>query len=195
MDLRNQLALIRHWAWLLLACAVGTGLFTFAIYSRLPKTYEASATVIVGEPLKRVNPSYSNVLVWKQLALIYSRIVTTDSILEVAATAAGSSVAAADLRDRVHAVTPADTTLIRITAQDDDPDRAARIATAAANQLGAVGPGGLIKVIDPATAPNTAAEPRVLVDATLAGGVGLLAATAFVFGVHGRHFRRAAQWS
>lgn len=181
MDLRSQLALVRRWAWLLAVCTLGTGVTTFVIYSALPKTYEASASVLVGTSLTTENPNYSQVLVWRQLALIFSRIVTTDPILEPVAQQEGPPVSSADLRGRVLAFAPADSALITITVQDGDPVRAARVANAVGNQLAATGPLGLISLIDPATPPLTPAEPRILVDSTLAAGVGLLIATAAVF--------------
>ena len=74
MDLRRQLAVIRQW---LLLIVVAVGLAAAAAYfvsSRLPKVYDAKATLIVGQSLTAVNPDYNALLVSQRLSQTYATV-------------------------------------------------------------------------------------------------------------------------
>ena len=54
----------------------------FVVSSQLPKTYEAKATLIVGQSLSAVNPDYTQILVSQRLSTTYATVATTRPILE-----------------------------------------------------------------------------------------------------------------
>ena len=63
MDLRRQIAIIRALFPLLLASVLLAGVAAFGVSSILPKTYEATTRLNVGQSLSAVNPDYTQVLV------------------------------------------------------------------------------------------------------------------------------------
>ena len=106
----------------------------------LPKTYEAKATLIVGQSLSAVNPDYTQLLVSQNLSTTYAAVATTRPILDAVITQLGLGLTSDELLRHVQADAPLDSTLLTITAQDADPARAAAIANAMADQLIAASP-------------------------------------------------------
>ncbi len=140
MELRRQLAIVRSWLPLLVAIPLLAGAAAYFISAQLPKTYEAKATLIVGQSLSSVNPDYTQVLVSQNLSATYAAVATTRPILGAVITQLGLSLTADELLSHVSANAPLASTLLTITAQDTQPTRAAAIANAMANQLIAASP-------------------------------------------------------
>lgn len=140
MDLRRLLAIIRTWYPLLVASVVLAAGAAFLVSSLLPKTYEARATLIVGQSLSAVNPDYNQLLVSQQLTATYAAVATMRPNVEAVITQLGLNVSPDDLLKRVQVQGPAGSTLLTISAQDTEPARAAAIANALAQQLIAASP-------------------------------------------------------
>ena len=140
MDLRRQIAIIRKWLWLLVASTVLAGVAAYAASTVLPKTYEAKATLIVGQSLTAANPDYNQLLVSQRLSTTYAAIVTTRPILEDVIARLQLGVSPDALAEQVRADAALDSTLLTITAGDVDPLRAAAVANALAEQLVAASP-------------------------------------------------------
>ena len=140
MELRRQIAIIRAWFPLLVVSVLLAGGAAFLVSGQLPKTYEAKATLIVGQSLSAVNPDYTQVLVSQRLSTTYATVATTRPIAEAVITQLGLAETPDDLLQHVRADAPLDSTLLAITAQDADPARAAAIANALARQLIAASP-------------------------------------------------------
>jgi len=140
MDLRRQIATLRRWLPLLVVSVVLAGGAAFIVSGQLAKTYEARATLIVGQALSAANPDYTQLLVSQRLSTTYATVATKRPILENVVKELGLDATADDLASRVRADAPPDSTLLTITAQDQDPDRAAAIANALAAQLVAASP-------------------------------------------------------
>ena len=135
LDLRRQIAIVRMWFPLLVAGVVLAAVAAYLVSSRLPKTYEAEATLVVGQSLSAVNPDYNQLLVSQQLAATYARVATTRPVLESVIKQLGLTVTTDDLVKQVRADASLDSTLLMLTVQDADPSRAAAIANALASQL------------------------------------------------------------
>lgn len=140
MDFRRQIAIIRAWFPLLVASVVLAVGAAFLVSSQLPKTYEAKATLIVGQSLSAVNTDYNQLLVSQRLSTTYASVATKRPILDSVITQLGLNLTPDDLSKRVSADASLDSTLLTITAQDGDPSRAAAIANALAEQLIAASP-------------------------------------------------------
>ena len=140
MDLRRQIAIIRTWFPLLVVCAVLAAGAAFAISTVLPKTYEANATLIVGQSLSAASPDYTQLLVSQRLSTTYAAVATKRPILDAVIAQLDLSVTSDELSKRVRADAPVDSTLLTISAQDVDPARAATIANTMADQLIAASP-------------------------------------------------------
>ncbi len=140
MDLRRQIALVKAWLPLLIASVVLSAAAAFLVSTQLPKTYEARATLIVGQSLSGVNPDYTQLLASQRLSTTYASIATTRPNLDVVIRQLGLGMTSEELSKRVGAAAPLESTLLTITAQDADPSRAAAIANALADQVVAASP-------------------------------------------------------
>ena len=140
MDLRRQIAIVRTWLPLLIASVVLAAGAAYVISTLQPKVYEARATLIVGQSLTGVNPDYNQLLTSQRLSTTYAVVATTRPVLEAVIEDLALDVSADDLAQRVLAEAPADSTLLTISAQDTDPERAASIANAVAERLIAATP-------------------------------------------------------
>ncbi len=141
MDLRRQISVLRHWAWLIVASVLIAGGTAFLVSSQMPKVYEGQTTLLVGQALTAVNPDYNQLLVSQQLSQTYTQVATTRPLLQEVIQQVGLDTTPEELLKRVKAETAAsNSTLITITAQDSSPVRAAAIANALANDLIAASP-------------------------------------------------------
>ena len=57
LDLARYWDVVRRWWWLLLACMVVAAISSFLGTTQMPRIYQASSTVIVGQTLEQVNPT------------------------------------------------------------------------------------------------------------------------------------------
>jgi capsular exopolysaccharide synthesis family protein len=105
-----------------------------------PKTYEARATMIVGQALSAVNPDYTQLLVSQRLSTTYAAIAETRPILDAVSKELDLTESPAALAARVKVDAPLDSTLLTITVQDRDPTAAAALANAIAAKLIAASP-------------------------------------------------------
>jgi non-specific protein-tyrosine kinase len=140
VDLRRQIAIVRAWLPLLVACVILAAGAAFVFSSLQQKVYEAKATLIVGQSLSSMNPSSDQLLASQRLSTTYASVVTTRPILDNVIAKLGLAVTADELRGRVVADTPQSNTFVTITVRDTDPTRASAIANALADQLIAASP-------------------------------------------------------
>ena len=140
MDLRRQIAIVRTWFPLFVASVVLAAVAAYLVSARLPKAYQAEATLVVGQSLSAVSPDYNQLLVSQQLAATYARVATTRPVLDSVIKQLGLTGTSDDLVKQVKADASLDSTLLTLTVQDADPSRAAAIANALASQLIAASP-------------------------------------------------------
>lgn len=140
MDLRAQLTLIRSWLSLLVVSFIMAGVLAYLVSGQLPKAYEARVSMLVGQSLSSVNPDYTQLLASQTLSSTYARVATTRPILEAVIRRLRLDATPNELLERVRADADPDSTLLTLTVEDGDPDRAARIANAMADQLIAASP-------------------------------------------------------
>lgn len=140
MDLRRQLTIVRaHWR-LIVACALLAGVAAFAVSSILPKSYHSEATLIVGQGLTSTDPNYNELLASQQLTQTYVSVATQRKQLEGVIAKLRLATTPEDLAKTVNAQAAATSTLITISADDPDPQRAAAVANALAQALLTVSP-------------------------------------------------------
>ncbi|HEU4671542.1 MAG TPA: polysaccharide biosynthesis tyrosine autokinase [Candidatus Limnocylindrales bacterium] len=140
MDLRHWIGVFRAWLPLLVAGAGIAAGVAFVGSSAMPPTYEAKATLIVGQSLSTVNPDYDQLLVSQRLSATYATIATTRPILASVIGRLDLATTTDELAKRVRASAQLDSTLLTITARDGDAARAAAIANAVAAKLIAASP-------------------------------------------------------
>ena len=245
---------MRSWFWLIVAAILLAGGTAFLVSSALPKSYESTATLIVGQSIQSANPDYNQLLTSQRLSQTYADLATTTPLLESVIEQNGLTVTPDEFRNFVSADAPRDSTLVHLTVKDGDPVQAATLANSLAAEMIAASPAiagrdssvqqfidedlaaiqaqiestqaeitrltnlpartaaeelqlqalqgrivtlrqtyattlgfsssngaNLLTVVNPATPPEAAASPRVLLNTMLAALVGLLLALGFVF--------------
>ena len=168
MELTEYLAVLRrHWRiWL--GCTVVGLLLATVVLQLTPKTYEATARVFVS-----ASPSISNSAQFvNQRAKSYPDVATSQAVLGPVIEQLGLEGTTADLRARISADNPVDTSQVQITTSGLDPEEAAKISNAVAEQLAEVveeletpASGNrpvTLTVNDPATVPSRPVAPVAL---------------------------------
>jgi len=140
VDARGYLRVLRNWAWVLIASVLLSGGTAYLVSAALPKTYESTATLIVGQSLQSTNPDINQLLASQRLSQTYARIATTTSLLAKVVDKVGLNEPTDNLRKNVSVTAALDSTLITITVTDGDPQRAATIANTLAGELIAASP-------------------------------------------------------
>jgi succinoglycan biosynthesis transport protein ExoP len=140
MDLRAHLRVIRSWLPLLIASVVLASGAAYLVSTFQPKVYEARATLIVGQALTSANPNYTDLLASQQVSETYAEVATQPSQLAKVIRDLNLPDSPDQLLARVDAEAPDDLTLLRITARDENPEIAARIANELAQELIALSP-------------------------------------------------------
>ena len=135
VDFRRQLGLFRRWLVLLVAGAVISALAAFGLSSIQQPVYEAKTILIVGQALQALNPDISQILASQRLSATYAAIATKRPALESVIDELQMDTTTDLLEERVFAEAPTESTLLILTAQDTDPERAAAIADALAEYL------------------------------------------------------------
>jgi succinoglycan biosynthesis transport protein ExoP len=141
MEAQQYLAVVKKWWWLLLACVVVCALSSYLIVSRLPRIYEATTTLRVGQALESPNPGYQDFYISQQLAQTYATMASRQPILRGAADALG--LPSVPREKDVSAQIVPNTQFLEVSVRDRDPERARALANAIAQQLILQSPEGL----------------------------------------------------
>lgn len=182
MELSGYLATARRWWWTLLVATWIAGLAGYLVATRIPPTYEARATLLVGPYEGDLNTLRAS----GQLALTYAELVTVNSRLGAAIDELELDLTTSELRSATR-VTANDTVrTLTIRVQDDDPETAAKLANTLAGQLtelvaqGTGRPEGELLVLEFAEPPTSAVAPQVSLIAMLTAMAGFLTALVLV---------------
>jgi non-specific protein-tyrosine kinase len=140
MELRQYLSVLRKWLWLIILVGIVAGAASYYATSQMPNRYLATAKVMVGESYQKANPTAGDIATGSVLAETYIQLVSTTAVLDGARQALGTNLTVGDLRGAVSANTIQRTQFLEVRASDVDPNRAADIANAVANQLILLGP-------------------------------------------------------
>jgi capsular polysaccharide biosynthesis protein len=127
---------LRRWGWMIVPVTLLAGAASFAVSSRIPPTYAATATVLVRQPSSSVTGlEYNDVLASERLAKTYSQMVVTEPVLGPVITQLGLATTPEELSKRLQTRVIRDTQLIQITAQAGDGVAAQRLANAVAQSF------------------------------------------------------------
>jgi capsular polysaccharide biosynthesis protein len=168
MELTEYLAVLRrHWRiWV--GCTAIALLVAAVVLQLTPRTYEATARVFVS-----ASPSISNSAQFvNQRAKSYPAVAVSQAVLGPVIERLGLDETSAELRGRVSADNPVDTSQVQVTTTGLDAEEAAAISNAVAEQLAEVveqletpASGNrpvTLTVNDPATVPTRAVAPVAL---------------------------------
>ncbi|MGY2130534.1 YveK family protein [Blastococcus sp. SYSU DS0617] len=190
MELRDYLAALRrYWTTWVGVTLVALSVALLAVLVTTP-TYEARATVFVAA----AGEGSSGAQFIKQRVTSYPDVARSEAVLGPVISATGLTASVAELRARVSAVSPLDSSQIDITVVDTDPVRAASTTNAIAEefrrtveQLEQPDEGATpvsLTVTDPANVPSApvAPQPTLLLGLGLVVGLALGAAVAVLRG-------------
>lgn len=186
MELREYVRIL-HKNWVLIVAVTLIGICAAAGVSLLMKpTYEASTQMFVSV---RTDAPGSSELVQgsnfaRQSVQSYVNVVKTDSVLGPVIEDMALEENTGELAEKVSASAPADTSLIDLKVQDEDPERAALIADAVSASLidvvqeelefsGAGESPVKITSVQPAVIPENAVSPRVPLNLALGAILGI----------------------
>lgn len=133
-ELRQYVALLRRWFWLLALATVLAGAAAFLASSQMTPVYQASTTVLIREADNSIDASdYRSIITSERLARTYAEMMKNTPILETVRKQVGSPVSIRALKGAISVQPVRDTQLIEINVEDTNPDQAAAIANTLVN--------------------------------------------------------------
>jgi succinoglycan biosynthesis transport protein ExoP len=136
MELRQYFDVIKKWWWLVAACVLVASVSSYLGTRQMPRIYQATTTLMVGQTLEQANPNSQDLWLGQQLAQTYARMVGRQPIRRAAAEALGLNYIPSASAHPVQG-----TQLLEVSVRDTDPERARVIADEIANQLVLQSPG------------------------------------------------------
>ncbi|MFL5645701.1 MAG: hypothetical protein ACJ769_09810 [Chloroflexota bacterium] len=183
MDIVPVLPLIRRWWWTLLVAAWSAAIVGFLLASRIPPTYAATATMLVGP----FNTDNETLRASQELVPTFSALAESPAVIRQVEAKTGLDLRPGSNEPAIRATGNDTTRIISIRAELGNAKDAATAAQGVADQMVALAvqdvtrPEGELRVIDPATASTTPAAPNVSLLVLLAAAAGLLAAGVVAF--------------
>jgi polysaccharide biosynthesis transport protein len=130
MELRHYFSVIKKWWWLMVACVLVASVSSYLGTRQMPRIYQATTTLMVGQSLEKANPDSQDFYIGQQLAQTYATMVGRRPVREAAAQALGLDYVPGASARQVQG-----TQLLEISVRDTDPERARVVADEIANQL------------------------------------------------------------
>ncbi len=127
---------------MVIGAAITAGAIAAIITLLLPKTWEASTTLLIGRSATGSPPGYDDLLASQMLAQTYSELATTGPILSAVATDLHLNQTPQQLAGSMIVQAPGVNPTVQVTVRGPDPERVAAIANEVAQQLIAWKPGG-----------------------------------------------------
>ena len=135
MEIRQYLAIIWKWLWLIVLSTALAAFPTFMVSRSATPLYQTTTTLIVGQAIESPNPSGAEFFTAESLAQTYAQLLRRQPILEGVINALELNMNWRVLAGQVYARHVARTQLLEISVMDSDPQRAKAIADEVANQL------------------------------------------------------------
>jgi len=133
MQLQDYWTIVKRWWWLMVACVLVASVSSYIGTLGMPRIYQATATVMIGQSIQEANPSSNDIWVSQQLAATYSQMVKRQPILQGAAQALGLNFIPSGGNVSTRQIES--TQLLEISVRDTDPARAKALADEICNQL------------------------------------------------------------
>jgi len=140
MELKQYLAVLWRWWWLIALAAIIAGGFSFVVSRQSAPIYQTATTMMVGQTLQNPNPEALQIYSGQQLAQTYVQLVRRQPVMQAVVDALGLPVEWEQVAAQVNGSVIAGTQLIEIKVLDTSPKRAQAIADEVARQLIAQSP-------------------------------------------------------
>lgn len=133
MELRQYLALVRKWLWLVILCAALAGAAVFFFSRRQTPVYQASSTVLINQARSTTgDTTYQDILTSERIARTYAQLLQDYPTLDQATQEMGLGPNFSEFQnlfDLGVTVTPVrDTQLVQLTVESNNAEIAARLA-------------------------------------------------------------------
>ncbi len=135
VELRRYWWILRKWLILVLLLPIACGVVAYVISIRSTPVYSASATLLVYRTPSGDITDYNAIVTSERLARTYSTMIPRRPVLEAVIQQMGLNDSAASLAKRVRVTLIQDTQLIQLDVEDADPQRAADLANAIAEEF------------------------------------------------------------
>ena len=137
MELKQYFDLLLRWLWLII---LGTllGAVSAFVASRLQRpVYQATSTLLISPaPSGATNPDITALISNQNIAATYLQLIVSRPVLEEVVGRLGLDLTAADLARAVHVTLVSNTQLIKVSVEDENPQRATSIANALPDVFG-----------------------------------------------------------
>jgi capsular polysaccharide biosynthesis protein len=197
MDIGYALRVLLPRAWILIASGAVAGVAALLASGLLPLTFESHATLIVGQSSGAPPIVYEELLAAQILANTYAELSTTTPVLSAARERAGISISIDELRDHVRVEAVRNSPLVVVTTDFPTAEESVLVANAVAQQTAAIGASKgnslQISVVDPAQPAEQPISPHPVINAAVAGAIGILASAGLVLLTFGSSRRPSAQ--
>ncbi len=182
MELSGYLAVARRWWWTLLVATWVAAVSGYVVASQIPPTYEARVQLLVGP----YNTDTETLRAAGSLVQTYAELVTTQPLLDSAIAEVDPELSSSELNANTRVTADETTRFLSIRVQDTNPDRAAALANALAEEIsllasrGTNRPEGQLQVVDSATPPSAPVAPQVSLIVGMAALAALVGALVLV---------------
>ena len=133
--LRVYLGLLKQWWWLLVLSVVIPAAISFQFASRRPDLYQARATLMVGASIQDPNPAQREINLSTALANAYAELVVQAPVVESVIERLALQRTPAQLAAQIGTIVYSGAQLLEIQVTDTNPEAAALIANALAEEL------------------------------------------------------------
>lgn len=126
---------VLKWWWLLILAAIVAASIGYGVSQRLPPVYQATTTVLVGQPFLATDLDSRDIQTSELLAVTYADIAQREPVLQGTVEALGLDDNWQQLRKRVKVALVDGTQLLEVTVEAKSPNEAQMIANEIAHQM------------------------------------------------------------
>jgi len=188
MDLRQIFNIILRRLWIIILVTVVATLSSGIIsYFVLEDIYQASTTLMVSKTRddQTTNLQYNDILLNQKLVKTYSEVAKSNRVLEKVVEKLELDMSVDALRSKVQVNSVADTEIIRISVEDQDPVFAAELANSIAvvfmGEIGGIMKMDNVQFIDMAKVPQNPIKPRPAMNIAIAAVLGIMVSVFIIF--------------
>lgn len=178
IDLMEIIAMLWHYAWMIVASAVAVGILGFIISTFfITETYESNTKIVILNKQNENTITYSDMQLNTSLTKDYAELIKSRYVLETVMETCGvTDEDFEDFSERVDVVNLTDTRIISITVTDESPQMAqylaSEICSVASERIKTVMDLEAVNVADEANLPEEPAAPSVPKWTVLAAALG-----------------------
>jgi len=144
-DLRKYLRLVLQWWWLIAIGAIVPATLSYYFVSQRPELYQARVVLMVGTTFQSANPNTSEMGVAMRLAQGYAEMVRYRPVTNGVIQKLGLGTSPEALALQITAAVRPEANLLEIMVTDQNPEAAAAIANALAEELILQTPAGQVQ--------------------------------------------------